>query len=381
MSLFLGSFRAVTLRTDEGGRPVLVKRAETGPAAARLRREAAALELAAGAGAVELVELADEPDGGLRLVTAWVGGGSLATARLDPERLVRVARALATDLATLHARGLVHGRVAPDHVLLDGDRPALCGFSACRLPGEAEGPSTEDDVAALLALIEVILGDHRGDGADRLRAVVAAGAGGGAVAVADRLAAPPPGRRPPPPREPRRAPGPRPPRRPTERRPPVGALLAAGAGAVVLLVLAASVWRGNGTPPGDPPPSTTTAPTCPVPPAPAADLDGDGCQEPVRVRGAVVASGDRRWAVGDETDVAAVGDWDCDGRATAAVVRAATGQVWVYDAWATAGRTVTARPGPEAPGATAARAVAAPEGCDRLEVTTPGGGRRVLDLR
>jgi hypothetical protein len=153
--------------------------------------------------------------------------------------------------------------------------------------------------------------------------------------------------------------------------------VAAGGAAVVLLALAVAVGRDAGRSAPAPPPATT-GPACPTT---GPDLDGDGCVEPVQVRGVVVATDGRRWRVGEGGDLAAVADWDCDGRATAAVVRPATGEVWVYDGWAGAGRTVTARrPGPTAPGATEVRAVPGPSGCVRLEVTTAGGDRRLLDL-
>src|SRR5829696_8885000 len=129
---------------DEDGRLVVTKQAGPGPGAERLRREALALELAAGAGCVELVEVADGSDGDTRLVTVWVGGGTLATALpLGPERLLAVAGALAGTLAQLHERGLVHGRVSAEHVLHDGDRPVLCGLGDARLPGEEDGPAPE----------------------------------------------------------------------------------------------------------------------------------------------------------------------------------------------------------------------------------------------
>jgi hypothetical protein len=76
-----------------------------------------------------------------------------------------------------------------------------------------------------------------------------------------------------------------------------------------------------------------------------------------------------------------VADWDCDGRATPALVRAATGEVWVYDRWATAAGPVAARPGPPAPGVPAAvAAVDGPDGCAGLEVTIAEGYVRLLDL-
>jgi hypothetical protein len=102
-------------------------------------------------------------------------------------------------------------------------------------------------------------------------------------------------------------------------------------------------------------------------------------EQPATVADGVVTIGDERWRVGEAGDLVAVGDWDCDARATAAVVRPATGEVWVYDSWASAGRPLTARPGPAVPGATAARAVAG-SGCARLEVTTAAGDRRLVDL-
>jgi hypothetical protein len=368
----------VAVARDEQGRLVMVKRSGPGPGADRLRREAAALAGATGAGCVDLVVLADEPDGGARLTTAWVGGGTLATALPQgPERVRAVAGALAASLGQLHDRGLVHGRVAPEHVLLDGDRPVLCGLAGARLPGEDEGPSPEDDVAALLSLVDGLLGEARGDLAGRLRGVVAAGTGGGAAAVAARLEAldpvPPAPRREVRPR--RAAPAP-------AARPRVRGMVVSGAAAVVLLVSAVSLLRdggGSGAAPARP--TTTTRPPCPPAGSPAADLDGDGCAEALSLRSGVVTSGNRRWQVGEAGDLAAVADWDCDGRATAAVVRPAAGEVWVYDAWATASRRVTARPGPDAPGATAVRAVPARTGrCARLEVTTAEGGRRLLDL-
>jgi hypothetical protein len=99
------------------------------------------------------------------------------------------------------------------------------------------------------------------------------------------------------------------------------------------------------------------------------------------VSAGVVTVGDRRWRVGDPADLAVVADWNCDGRATPALVRPATGEVWVYDRWAAGAEPVAARPAPAAPGApTAVRAVEDPDRCARLEVTTAEGVRRLLDL-
>jgi tRNA A-37 threonylcarbamoyl transferase component Bud32 len=64
-----------------------------------------------------------------------------------------------------------------------------------------------------------------------------------------------------------------------------------------------------------------------------ADLDGDGCREPLTITGHVVSSGARRWAVGEPGDVVAVADWDCDGTATPAMLRTRSGDVFVFSSW------------------------------------------------
>ncbi len=68
----------------------------------------------------------------------------------------------------------------------------------------------------------------------------------------------------------------------------------------------------------------------------------DGCGDAVTIEGNVVIVGERRYRFGSEGDVVAVGDWDCDGSATPAVLRPATGAVHVFDEWATDGEPTTA---------------------------------------
>jgi hypothetical protein len=160
--------------------------------------------------------------------------------------------------------------------------------------------------------------------------------------------------------------------------------------AVVLLALAVVVARDPGADtaaPAAPRSSTTTTtearPRCGPGPVSGTDVDGDGCPEVVAVLGGVVTADGARWRVGEPGDLAAVADWDCDGQATAAVVRPATGEVWVYDDWAPAGATATARPVPAVPdlaGAASAHAVVDDEGCARLEVSAASGARQLLEL-
>ena len=92
--------------------------------------------------------------------------------------------------------------------------------------------------------------------------------------------------------------------------------------------------------------------------------------EPVEVEGTEVRTGGHRWSVGEPGDLVAVGDWDCDGTSTPAVLRPTAGRVFVFDAWAE-GSEVAAVPGPSAP--TDAVGFEAVGGCGRAEVRTSSG--------
>jgi tRNA A-37 threonylcarbamoyl transferase component Bud32 len=183
----------VDVVTDERGRALAVKRAESRDEAARLRREADLLDAATHPGLVELVDLVEEPE--LALSTGHLEGGSLAERRgLEVDEVAGAVAAVASTLADLHELGLVHGAVAPEHVLLDGDgRPVLCSLGYGGLAGErrpAAAPveaafvdprraSVDDtldpsvDVYALGAILSSLLaganGRPRGGAADALR--------------------------------------------------------------------------------------------------------------------------------------------------------------------------------------------------------------------
>lgn len=108
-----------------------------------------------------------------------------------------------------------------------------------------------------------------------------------------------------------------------------------------------------------PAPETTAAPSARVWPT-----------EPVSVEGTEVRSGAQRWRVGEPGDLVAVGDWDCDGTSTPAVLRPTTGRLHLFDAWASPDAAVTATPGPTVP--TGAIALE-PRGCGEATVRTADG--------
>lgn len=75
----------------------------------------------------------------------------------------------------------------------------------------------------------------------------------------------------------------------------------------------------------------------------AADLDGDGCAEEVTFRDGILQAGTARYALGRPGDVVGTGDWDCDGRDTVALLRPGTGEVFVFDGWATPAQPLVGR--------------------------------------
>lgn len=97
--------------------------------------------------------------------------------------------------------------------------------------------------------------------------------------------------------------------------------------------------------------------------------------EPVSVEGTVVSIGDRRWAVGAPGDVVLVGDWDCDGTPTPAVLRPGNGGFYVFDRWATDGEVAPARRIGNFPGAVTAGAA----GCGSAVVSSAEGTHRRVE--
>jgi hypothetical protein len=155
-----------------------------------------------------------------------------------------------------------------------------------------------------------------------------------------------------------------------------------GVAAVAVVVVGAGVLAfrvgGEGEPgsTGPPPPP----PGCPAVAGPASDVDGDGCPEALAVDGATVTAGPVQWTLGEPGDIAAVGDWDCDGEASAALLRPRTGDVFAFPAWAETGAPVSVRPIEKVGGATGIRAHTGDDGCDELVIDLASGAARSVEV-
>ena len=418
------------------GRLAVVKRSGPGPGAIRLRHEAEMLRRAAHPGVVELID-EQSGDEGTTLTTAFVGGGTLREHlgdRCDLRLAARVSAVVAATLADLHDRGIAHGRVSADHILMGaGGRAVVCGWAEATVATEpgAGAPQAHADVAALGTLLRELAEGRTTAEADALRRV------GDRALAADPAARPsmrslmtalrtlvPEGTasdRPAPVTAARTGPrvlAPRLATRPAghraRTRPGAAGLLAVGALVGVAVAVVSLAGGGSADPPVDhaavagtpaerppgpsaspsvaPTSTSTTLPTgqvwppvageddaCPPVPAPVAvDVDGDGCEEAVEVAAGLVSTAGARWQVGAATDVVVVGDWDCDGSATPAVVRPGTGVVWLFPRWAGPGEDVPAELAAVVPEAVSATTVERPPTapattCARIEVVDQAG--------
>lgn len=403
-----------------GGRPAVVKAAPPGPGAEALAREAALLRAAAHPGVVEVLAAERLPGGGFELTLAYAGPRTAAGVRLRPGEAAAVAAALATTVADLHALGVRHGRIRPEHVVLDAaGRPVLCGFGGAGRAGEPGAPDPADDVAGVGEVVRALAGPDTAAEpipAQRLARTPWDGAVARALlTLADQATHDDPARRPtaaalaaalaelvPDTAAPRRR-----------------SLLPPAAAAALLLAAALSGWAvlgwGGGGARG------AAAAGAPPPPAAAAlgdhdERDGAGDQRaPARAAepaarpartdrraapnasatsssttttavregtatgagaGRVVEHAGTRYVVGEPGDVVAVADWDCDGEPTPAAVRPATGEVFVFGSWARPGADVVVGPVAVVPGALAVE----PAGCGALAVLDADGARHEVGV-
>jgi hypothetical protein len=168
---------------------------------------------------------------------------------------------------------------------------------------------------------------------------------------------------------------------PAERTPVRRRLLSLGLGATVAIAvaLAAAVVLGSGGGAGTPRPGAPAASGCPPAAPPAADVDGDGCPDALLVDGGTVDAGVARWSLGEPGDLVTVGDWDCDGAASAALLRPGTGDVFVFSGWAEPGVPLTVRSSHRVEGAVAIRAESGARGCDQLLVDRSAGDATAVE--
>lgn len=309
--------------------------------ATALRAVVARLRAAAGPGVVQVVAHHDDGER-IEVVLAFAGRPPIAP--MPGRELAPVAAAVASHLADLHLRGLAHGALCAEHVLVDA-------AGAVRLCGLADGDQ-DGDVVALGRLLDDLLDPE--DDHPALRSVVArcavddAAARPTMAAIAAALATASP-------RAVRAAPdsveGER-------RRLPlvVGAVVTA----LACLVAVASVSRAE--PRRDEPAPTTTITSTSTsavgarrvwPPNPPRTIEHDGAT----------------WTFGADDDRALlVGDWSCTGTATPLLLDA-SGNLYVVDEWTD---ELAARLVGTFPDATSA-AVEHGQSCDVVVLTTPDG--------
>jgi hypothetical protein len=451
-----------SITTDAAGRRVMAKAALNAEEAARLAREAEQLEAARHPGVVELVGV-DGSGVGSMLLTAHVEGPTLAAVGPLPlEEAAGLLAALATTLADLHDLGVVHGAVAPEHVIVGaGGRPVLCGLAYGGRSGEPPRPAPavargfadparanaavlspafdvyavgalarflapEPPAGHVLAELATAAMDADADARPSARAMAEGLQDGVPAARLPRaLAAPAPAR----PSPPRPSPAPADPLAALRRigagggrASPPRASVVVGVVAAVLVVGVAIVVTGsaahgpapelggpvpavpNLAPPheAEPGPTTTRAGLtsstsrststtalvaagrrdCPVVTAVLqADVDGDGCADPLRYAEGLLEAGDVRWALGQAGDQVATGDWGCQGTRTVAVFRPSTGELFRFDGWALPGVDVKATAVARVPGGLALRAADVDrDGCHEAVVERAAGTPEVIRL-
>jgi hypothetical protein len=405
----------------EGGVALVVRRAE-GPAVAVLRATGERLQHAAHPGVVQLVR-SEGDDHSWELQLAHAGRRLDGIGPLDVLTAARLLAGVVSILADLHDLGIVHGRLDASHVLIGPHgQPVLCGFGP-----DAGGREPADDVAAVGTLLVDLVG-----GVDELEPIPERrwrrqrGWTGwqrrSLLLIADQACAEPPTRRPTarrlaaaiaeavPAADHHPAPvgvdGNRHTRtgardgtdasmdvepRPDNRR---GGLLPLGLVALVAVVgirvlrvdPAPTVQRAGGpaavesdlgqradrlTEATAPNTSTTTSTTS------TTGTTLTRRNEQAQVTGNVVTMGAQRFEVGIPGDRVVLGDWDCDGVATPAVLRPDTGSVFAFTRWADT-EPLTAVALQVVPGAVDVQAVATDEGCDRLLALQSDGTRIVV---
>ena len=293
-----------------GGRLVAVKSATTEREVAALTHEADLLRRSAHPGVVAVVSFTSTIDRAELVLTA---PSEYTVAERMPESIgacLDFVAAIADIVADLHAIGVAHGAIRPDHVLVtDNDQPVLCGFGCAQTVVDPQLFSA--DVIAIGELLAWLARRMPSDARTlrRVTAVVARSREPEVTARALGFAMVDDLRR----AKVRRA--------GTSHRPAASALITLGA-----IATAAAMFADNGAPqmgaPSTPAPSSRV--TVPE------DLDSPR-----------VAVGGSSYRVGQPGDLAFF--VPCEGDDRVVVIRPSTGDLFVFDRFAQAGTPLTAR--------------------------------------
>ncbi len=146
--------RSPTVRDDVTGTAVLVKHA-VGAECSRLRHEAELLDTIRIEGVVNAIGF-DNVDGGCELRLQYLEAATLAEhPPLGLSDVLGVLIAVGTTLAEMHRRGVRHGALSRDHVLLARPLyPVLCGFGEATGPADPQQHPPGIDLAGIAAIAE-----------------------------------------------------------------------------------------------------------------------------------------------------------------------------------------------------------------------------------
>lgn len=336
----------------------------------RRRDEAAILARLDHPGIVAFIDILDDGvGGGPDLLMGYVG--SDAWDRCPPTSetgILEGLAAVASTIADLHDLGIAHRALTPDHIVLTADhRPVICGFADA---GAADPDGRAEDLDRLASLMSNLAPAAPAELRVRLDSLAARARAGdlSSRALTDALDALP--------RSQSGSRGMRLDRRSTVAV-AVGLLVVATAGWWInrptptpLATTRASIIQPLTTQTTTTPPPTTQPPTAQVPtPPPSTTL---ATTVSTTIDPVVVVHEGRRFGLGADGDQVVLGDWNCDGVDTPALLEFATHQVAVFARWPPPGGSLAADATVIVAGAS--RLTAEPVAdCDRLRIIHPQG--------
>ncbi len=337
----------------------------------RLAHEADLLQQFHHPGVVEFMSFSedDEP----LLITAWAGTDTWERrCSTDLDGALQMLAAITATVADLHTAGISHRSLSPSHVIIANDgRPVLCGFGNA---GPADDEGLEADRNGLRNLVAFAAESIGGQGADRLKVLTdwlsePHSDPAGFVRVVDSI------------KSKQASP------RSTLSARPIGLALAGLALAVVAFGFVSSSRHDPVTAqqPRMIAPTSTPAPTSPPAPATFLTTPPTTTLPDETLSAALTQSTDplilqhdgRRYGLGTSDDLAVVGDWNCDGQATPAMLQRSTGVVAVFDAWPEPGGPIEPQFTVPAPDIESLQSESSGE-CDVLRARSPYGSRIII---